>query len=150
MNLHGIVTPAISIVNPATAIKIYGSDGYGVTPEHRQVPKYRPAVIAPAQIQELTAKEIEHLDAMNIQGVRNAIYINGSLSGVIRSEKKGGDIIITPDNRIWLVTVVLEQWPDWCKVGVTLQDVGVPDAYNLDLADPKNSQYVLAILGAPR
>lgn len=74
------------------------------------------------QVQPLTYRDIEHLSGLNIQGYQRGIYINGTLDGLVRIDEKGGDLIQTPDGRWWLVTLVLEQWPDWVKVAVTLQD----------------------------
>jgi len=38
----------------------------------------------------------------------------------VRPLAKGGDLLDF-GGQTWLVTAVLETWPDWCKVGVTLQ-----------------------------
>ena len=74
------------------------------------------------QIQPLTFRDLQMIDAVNVQGTQRAIYVSGHVNGLVRIARKGGDLIITPDNRVWLVTLVLEQWPDWVKVAVTLQD----------------------------
>ena len=74
------------------------------------------------RVQALQYNDIAQLDGLNIQGQKTAIYISGEVDGLVRSAKKGGDLIITPDGRIWLVVLVLEYWPNWTKFAVTLQD----------------------------
>lgn len=79
-------------------------------------------LVASGQLQPLSSSDIGQLDSLNIQGYQRAIYINGALNGLVRPKKKGGDLITTPDGQVWLTTMVLEQWPDWVKVAVTLQN----------------------------
>lgn len=124
LNLHSIVAPLIGAINPIVNLSIRVSTGYATSPSGKQVPSYANAVIVPGQVQPLSSGDIKHLDALNIQGVRRAIYINGQVNGLIRSENKGGDLITTPDNRIWLVVAADESWEyvGWCKVLVTLQN----------------------------
>ena len=46
-----------------------------------------------AQVQALQYNDMVHLDGLNIQGIRRAIYLNGSIDGINRINKKGGDIV---------------------------------------------------------
>jgi hypothetical protein len=62
------------------------------------------------------------MDSLNLQGDFQAIYINGHVAGLVRPNNKGGDLITLQDGRNYLVTTVLEDWPDWCKVAVTQQN----------------------------
>lgn len=78
----------------------------------------------PAQVQAMTFKDLEQVDGLNLNGTRRSIYFEGKLDGIVRSENKGGDLITLsdgPNAGTWLVAMVLEQWPDWVKVAVTLQ-----------------------------
>lgn len=75
-----------------------------------------------AQMQPLSTGDLQHLDALNIQGEQRAFYFTGDGSGVSRPNQTGGDLIITPDGATWLVHTTLEQWPNWCKVAATLQN----------------------------
>jgi len=123
MNLHGIVRGVITGVNPDILVTIQFSTGHS-NEGGRQVPTYQTARNIPAQVQALTFKDLHQLDGLNQAGVQRAIYLYGKIDGVIRSEVAGGDIITIASgaNRgTWLVTKSLEQWPDWCKVAVTLQ-----------------------------
>lgn len=83
------------------------------------------ALTVQAQVQPLTTKDLRHLEGLNIQGVERAIYLYGHVDAVVRPEGKGGDLVIVadgPNPGTYLVTVVLEAWSGWCKVGVTLQN----------------------------
>jgi len=77
---------------------------------------------AMGQIQNLTYRDLQQLEGLNIQGVRHAVYINGRVDGIIRSQNKGGDLITFSDGTTWLIAHVLEYWPTWCKVAATLQN----------------------------
>jgi len=55
-----------------------------------------------------------------------SVYIYGQAAGVIRANQIGGDILVFSESkggtpRNWLITQVMENYPDWCRVIVTLQ-----------------------------
>ena len=192
MNLHGIVTPVISAVNPLTKINVLVSKGYLTAASGKRTPIYATpgiyegsisgttltvdsvtqgvilpgqtlyndaATILPAttitgfgtgiggvgtytvapsqnvaegvvktvgwawgQVQSLSSRDLRQLESLNIQGSLKAVYFYGSIDAIVRPTSKGGDLLILPDGSTWLTTVKLEDWPDWCKVAVTLQD----------------------------
>jgi hypothetical protein len=79
----------------------------------------------PGQVQPISFQDLTQLDGLNIGGVRRAIYINGLVNGLVRSENKGGDLIeVTagPNAGNYLVALISEAWPNWCKALVTLQN----------------------------
>ena len=80
------------------------------------------ALIVPAQIQSLTFRDLTQIDGLNLQGDRFGIYFYGEIDGIVRPDNKGGDLVTFPNGKIYLVAIVLEQWPDWCKVAATLQN----------------------------
>lgn len=127
MNLHGIVAGAVGAVNPFIVATIRESDGYTIAGTGKQVPAYKTPVDVRVQVQALEWKEIQQLDAMNVQGERRAVYIQGSnWNGISRIDERGGDLLTFPEvpggpARTWLVAVVLEKWPDWVKCACTLQ-----------------------------
>lgn len=121
MNLHAIASRAIAAVNPPAPATIQMSVGYATSPDGTRVPAYADAVDVSAQVQSLSYNDIQHLDGLNIQGVRSAIYLYGDWSGLVRPDGKGGDLIRV-GGQTWLVAVVLENWPGWTKVAVTLQN----------------------------
>lgn len=123
MNLHGIVASAVGTVNPPQAAVLRISTGYTTAPDGDRTPTYAPDQTVQAQIQDLSQRDIFHLEGLNIQGSEKIMYLNGELSGLVRATNKGGDLVILNNGtEFWLVTAVLEQWPDWCKVAVTMQN----------------------------
>ncbi len=119
MNLHQIASGAISSVNPFIPMFFTINQGYDTESDGTRIPKTR-IVNTIGQWQNITAKELQHLQGMNLQGDLGVIYVNGSFDGVVRSEKRGGDTV-SFNNKCWLVVQVLEQWPDWCKLAICLQ-----------------------------
>lgn len=122
MNLHGLASAAVGVVNPLITVSIRVSTGNTDQADGSRVPSYAAAVSRQAQMQPISGSDLRHLDALNLQGEFVGFYINGQVDGLIRSESKGGDLITTPDGKVYLVTQVLESWPDWCKVAATLQN----------------------------
>jgi hypothetical protein len=122
VNLHQIVAGAIGTVNPQVPCTIQQSTGYTIGADGTQAPTYTTVSGVPCQIQALTYSDLQKMQGLNIQGLRRAVYVNGNFNGVVRPALKGGDLITTPDGRIWLVAIALEQWPDWCKCAITLQN----------------------------
>lgn len=122
MNLHAIVTPAISAVNPLVPVIVKLSTGWTTNADGTRTPTYTEVDGVSAQVQALTFKDIQQIAGLNLQGTRKAMYVTGEIDGLVRSTSKGGDLITMPDGSIWLVAMILEQWPDWAKAAVTLQN----------------------------
>ena len=122
MNLHQIASGAIGAVNPFVPISIQVSTGSSINAAGQRTPTYAPAVVKPGQLQALTFRDITQMEGLNLQGTQKAVYINGHVAGLVRVLNKGGDLITFPDGSVWLVTLVLEHWPNWTKCAVTLQD----------------------------
>ena len=146
MNLHGIAGPVISAVNPTIIASFQGSNGFSQNADFSQTAAYLPPVSVPAQVQQLSQRELQHLEQLNLQGAEIGIYLYGIASGAVRVSQKGGDIITVVSGAragVYLTTAVLEQWPDWVKVACTLQnqDVGSTSGPSLDYSQPGNSQY---------
>lgn len=121
MNLRQIANSATRSVNPNIPITILPSNGYTIAAGGKQIPAYAPEITTQGQVQQLTAADLRKLDGMNIQGAVYAVFLNGQWDGVIRANQQGGDVMKFK-GQTWLVTAVLEQWPDWTKVAVTLQN----------------------------
>lgn len=143
MNLHQIVAGAVSAVNPQMPLTVLVSTGSVTYSDGSRAPAYAPPVTVYGDVQALQYTDIIQLDALNIQGQRRKIYINGEVDGLIRAGKKGGDLVITPNGEVWLVALVLEYWPDWCSFAVTLQDQDADDVIRTysPVAPPSGSGY---------
>jgi hypothetical protein len=125
MNLHNIVAPYISAVNPPLLCSLKASIGYETAADGTQQPAYASPVDIEVQTQALQYNDIAQLNGLNIQGKRLAMYINGDWEGVVRSDSKGGDIITLPDGSVWLCAMVLENWSmssGWTKIAATQQN----------------------------
>lgn len=123
MNLQSIAVGPISVVNPQMPLSVQISTGNTINPDGTVTPTYLPAISGVSgQVQNLTYKDLQQLEGLNLQGLRRAIYINGLTQANVRVTQQGGDLVTTPDGNVWLVAQVLELWPDWCKVAVTLQN----------------------------
>lgn len=122
MDLRGIANGVITTVNPNETVTVLRSTGYTIGAGAKQVPGYAAPVVGPGQVQALDADDIKQLDGLNIQGVIRAIYLRGTLAGVIRPDGTGGDIVKRKnETETWLVVKVLESWPDWTKAAIVLQ-----------------------------
>ena len=127
MNLHALASQVIPLVNPMTPATVKVSSGVITGPDGRQTPTFLvPVLNVTAQVQSLTYKDIQQVNSLNLQGTRVAIYLYGEFDGLVRVNKKGGDVITIapgfPRAGVYLTALVLEQWPDWCKVAATLQN----------------------------
>lgn len=127
MNLHSIATGLISMVNPPVTVTLSRSTGYTTNADGTRVPTYNQITGVQVQVQSLTYGDIQLLNGLNIQGVRRAIYIGHEVEAIVRVGKEGGDLLTfpagtLPEGNVWLAAHVLEAWPSWRKVAITLQN----------------------------
>ena len=127
MDLRGIANGVTTTVNPNQTVTVLRSTGFTTGAGAKQVPSYAAPVSGPGQIQALDADDIKQLDGLNIQGTIRAIYLRGTLAGVVRPNQTGGDLVTIAApapvalRGTWLVVKVLESWPDWTKAAIVLQ-----------------------------
>lgn len=130
MNLHAIVRAKINTVNPEYLGVWMKSNGFTQEADGTPVPAYTTLTGVPMQVQALSGRDLIHTEFISQQGVKRTVYLFGNVTGVVRPDAQGGDLLLFPENRgganrTWLVTHVLETWtPDtagWCRVGVVLQ-----------------------------
>lgn len=127
MDLRGIANGVTTAVNPNQTVTVLRSTGFTTGAGAKQVPTYAAPVSGPGQIQALDADDIKQLDGLNIQGTIRAIYLRGTLAGVVRPNQTGGDLVTIAApapvalRGTWLVVKVLESWPDWTKAAIVLQ-----------------------------
>lgn len=129
VNLRAAANAATSTINPNLAAVARICTGYAPgnhASGYKQVPAYAADAPVAVQVQALTKKEIEHLDALNISTAERAVYASLQLTGVDRTTKTGGDLLLF-EGATWLVLAVLEGWTTagWCKVAVQRQMDGV-------------------------
>ena len=86
------------------------------------------AYVMLAQVQPMTWRDLQQTDGLNLSGTRRKIYLFGSVDSVNRVTSGGGDLITIatggPNDGVWLVAQVLEQFPDWVSAACTLQNEG--------------------------
>ena len=125
MNLHKLVRPLVSTVNPSVVATLLASAGSTTADDGTRTPAYADPVQIRVQIQALQYNDIAQTSGLATEGERRAMYISGNWEGLIRADNRGGDIISLPDGSQWLVAMVLENWGDsrgWVKVAATRQN----------------------------
>lgn len=122
MNLHALVAPLISAVNPFTPGILRQSTGYTTQADGSQAPSYTETPVS-LQIQPISGGDLQKLDGLNLQAVNQSVYLSGTPDAVNRVNRKGGDLLII-NKQTWLVVTVLEDWPGWVKLAVVLQNGG--------------------------
>lgn len=125
VNMHALAGPIISSINPTVIATILVSAGSTTNADGSRTPAYDGPIEVPAQVQSLTFHDLHQVDGLNLNGTKRAIYLYGRFDGVVRPAMKGGDLITLtdgPNAGVWLVAMVGEQWPDWVKCLVTLQN----------------------------
>ncbi len=120
MNLHALVRGAIGAINPDIPVTIRVSTGSTEDSSGRTVPSYADPIDTMGQKQDLSGSDIYRLQAQNIQGVICKMYLNGNYEGLFRVLGKGGDLL-TFGGQVYLIVKVMERWPDWCCVALTMQ-----------------------------
>lgn len=119
MNLRGIANRATSGINPNTPVVIRKATGYTTDASGERIATYT-TIDTTAQIQSLTADELQQVNMLNMQGVKRAAYLNGDWRGVVRTDGAGGDLM-TFGGDTWKIILAIETWPDWSKVALCLQ-----------------------------
>jgi len=90
MNLHAVASAAISSINPMSQVGILVSTGSTDNDDGSRTPTYNPLRIVSAQLQSLQYSDVMKLEGLNIQNVRDKIYLSGDLEGLIRVDRRGG------------------------------------------------------------
>jgi len=125
MNLRGLANKYTRLTNNNIQVNWVQSTGYVTDSAGKRVPTTITLTVE-AQVQALSTSDLKHIDGLNITGVMRTVYLYGNAAGVVRADQIGGDILRFPEVpngtiRNWLITQVVETWPDWCHVIVTLQ-----------------------------
>lgn len=129
MNLRFLANSMTQAVNPNIPVTVSVSNGYTIDPlTLRQVPNIV-SYEAEGNVQALDGDDLKQMNFLNIEGTIRAVYLYGSVSGVIRPDSTSSSKLSFASNesgiikvREWNVFKVLETWPDWCKVAVVYVD----------------------------
>lgn len=130
MNLNAIVGPYVAVINPPLVGSVVYSTGYVIGANYKRTSTSTQVDGVTFSVQALTSRQIEHVDALNIQGILRSVYFNGVLQGLNRPAGKGGDVLLIPthltaaDFDTWLVVEVSEPWDTdgWVRVVAQLQN----------------------------
>lgn len=131
INLREMANAAIQPVNENISVLYRASSGYTTNAASKRTPSYETEVDLQAQVQAVTGRLLAHMEKLNIQGVLRNVRMFGNTQGLVRINAKGGDLLRFPqspgaERNTWLVVHVLETWPDWCSVIVSLQTDPTP------------------------
>ena len=124
MNLHSIAGAMVGGINAAVLCTFKQSAGYTVDANFVQQPQYTVYMNLRCQIQPISTGDLKRYSGLNIQGDYRRVYVTGHVDGLDRNAIKGGDILIQPDNTVWLVTQSAENWPEWTSFIITAQNGG--------------------------
>lgn len=119
MNLQSLTAGVVAHVNPTTSITIQQSTGYTTGADGTQTPTYT-TTTAQGQVQPLSANDLKRIEGLSAQEITHKVILPGNWEGVFRKTGKGGDLLEW-GGYTYLVTEVLERWPTWTALGVTLQ-----------------------------
>ena len=116
MNLHNIVRPAITAINPDQPVTIKVNQGNehfagGIVKAKWQT------ISTTAQIQPVPSSEIQFIDNYVASNTYRNFYLNGEFSGLNRRSETGGDIIQW-NGYDWYIDSEPEPWntAGWTKV----------------------------------
>jgi hypothetical protein len=125
MNIRGIANSVTQLTNPNILVTLLSSTGYTPDASGKRTPTTVSAVLM-AQVQGLSASDLQHIDGLNIEGVKRSVHLYGNIQGVVRADSKGGDILQFAEypgglSRAWRILQVMETWATWCRVVVVMQ-----------------------------
>ena len=120
MNLRKITNRGVQRINKDVPIVIKQSTGYTTAADGSRTPTYTALPTTTGNMQPLSSQDLKRLEGLNIQGVTAKVFVNGNHESVFRKTGRGGDLLVIGGNT-YLVTAVIERWPSWCLVGVTMQ-----------------------------
>ena len=113
MNLHEIVSSAISSINPFQEITIISRGGYMVNDFGEQVVCKDKETKVMADVQPVSAEDIQFINNYNQSSVYKSFYVSEDVHGVNRQLAKAGDLIIWNGNTYY-ITSLKEGWYDTC------------------------------------
>lgn len=131
INLHAIVRTPITSLHPDETVMLYQSVGQ-TNVKGRIVPQYAEGVSVKAQIQTLTADELQQREDVSKTGLSDKAYLFADEdmppAGIVRYLGRNGDFIQRADGTWWLIVSVIEDFTKsgWECVGLA-QQIKAPD-----------------------
>ena len=121
MNLHGLASGVTRSVNPMMACQWSKNTGATTAIGGKRTPTYATPVTISAQVQQLTAADIKHMNNQNIASITRKVWSSTILTATDREAGVGGDLLTLPDGTTWLVVQLMEVWSDWCSALIQKQ-----------------------------
>lgn len=126
INLHAIVRTPITTLHPDETVTLFQSIGQSNV-RGRIVPAYAEGVSVRAQIQTLTADELQQREDASKTGLDAKAYLLADEAmppaGIMRHLARNGDFILRADGTWWLVVSVIEDFTKsgWESIGIAKQ-----------------------------
>lgn len=126
LNLHAIVRKPITMLHPDEVVALYRSVGQENV-LGRISAKYAPGILVNAQIQTLTADELQQREETSKTGLDAKVYLFADEkfppAGIVRHLARNGDFIRRADGTWCLVVSVIEDFTKsgWICVGISTQ-----------------------------
>lgn len=127
LNLHAEVRGAITSVQSDIPIIYKRSTGATTAAGGKQTPSYATDVTIQGQVQPVSGSDLRKFNFLQGQGIFKSVHCFGDIEGIVRSQGKGGDLLVFPQvpgaaSETWLIKAVAETWnTGWCRVIVVLQ-----------------------------
>ena len=109
MGLRTLANGMLQGINPDIVGNIYLNQGATTGYGGKRTPGYLLVPGRSLQVQAMSYGAMRRAEALNIQGVKRQVFLDGYVAGVERLAGKGGDILGF-SSAYWLVVDVLEEW----------------------------------------
>ena len=99
LNLHGLVRGAINRVNPDVQAVYLRSKGAVDNADGTRTPAYQAPFFVGAQLQPPSARDLRHMEYLNLQGVLRTAFLYSNPQGIVRVSQTGGDLLMFPQSQ---------------------------------------------------
>ena len=113
MNLHEIVSNAISSINPFQDILITPRSSYTVNEYGEAVASDGSSYQIKADVQPLTSEDIKFINNYNESTVYRAFWVSANTFGLNRPMARGGDKVVC-NGKTYYVVNMPEDWYETC------------------------------------
>ena len=145
INLHQIVRQCIPVLHPDETVLLVQSTG-SVNVRGRVTPQYAPVIAVGAQIQSMGNDDLQAMESEARTKISRKAYLFSATpnelipQGIIRTLKRGGDLIRRADGSWWLVSAMMEDFSasGWVCVQITEQ-IEVPEEVKKAADDFRNA-----------